>query len=296
MPLPHSSLWPATLLAAALAGGCAATPARPSASPSAAAPAPPAPAAPPAGSATPGAAPAAGADALPPLLHDLDLTAAQTKELLRIVADFNDQTDTFRSAAEALARSIAGAARMCKGTTPFVDADAERLVREGEELRAPLLDAFQRAHRVLTPAQRRKLSARLVEGDDWAKRERRNAQRAGELGPDLELRAMQLMSVLVKAGTLWARIADRAEPWREHYRTAITDFARDDFDVHEEPVAKAPAVKLVVDFVREGLGMIMPVLDPKQCEALGNLIDAKFDEQVAEAAARAARVRAALGP
>jgi hypothetical protein len=60
-------------------------------------------------------------------------------------------------------------------------------------------------------------------------------------------------------------------------------------------VAKAPAVKLVVDFVREGLGMLIPVLEPKQCEALGDLIDAKVDEQVAQNAARVARVRAALG-
>jgi hypothetical protein len=96
-----------------------------------------------------------------------------------------------------------------------------------------------------------------------------------------------MMSVLAKAGVLWSSFADRAEPWRLHYRTAIADFARDDFDVHREKVAAAPAVALIVEFVREGLRMLVPVLDPKQCEALGDLIDQKLDEQAERAAARA---------
>jgi hypothetical protein len=264
----------------AILAGCASTPAN---APPAAAPAPPAATAP----AAP-AAPTTAEDALPPILHDLDLTEAQTKEALHIIIDVQNQADSFWSAVEGLGRSVAGAARLCKGSTPFIAADAERTVREGEALRAPVLDAVQRAHKLLTPAQRQKLSQRLVEGDNWAKRERRNSDRTKELGPALELSNMQMMSILVKAGVLWTRFADRAEPWRAQYRAAITNFARDDFDVHKEPVATAPAVAMVVEFVREGLGMLIPVLEPKQCEVLGNLIDARLDDQVKGAAARAA--------
>ena len=202
-------------------------------------------------------------------------------------ADLERQGETMRSAVEELGRSVAGAVRRCKGDSPFIDADAARVVREGEELRGPVLDAVQKFHKLLTPAQRRTLSARLVEGDDWAKRERRNSKRTRDLGPALDLSTLQLMSVLVKAGELWSSFADRAEPWRVHYRTAITDFARDDFDVHKEPVAAVPVVALMLEFVREGLRLLIPVLEPKQCEALGDLIDQKLDEQAAKWAERA---------
>jgi hypothetical protein len=188
---------------------------------------------------------------------------------------------------------VAGAARRCKGDSPFIEADAGRVIREGDEMRARVLDTVQRVHRLLTPAQRKKVSDRLVEGDDWAKRERRNSQRTRELGPVLELSTMQMMSLLVKAGVLWTNFADRAEPWRVHYRAAIIDFARDDFDAHHEPVAAVPVVAFVVDFVRAGLRQFISILEPKQCEALGDLIDQKIDEQAARTTERAAlRARA----
>jgi hypothetical protein len=127
-----------------------------------------------------------------------------------------------------------------------------------------------------------------VEGDDWAKRERRNSQRTRELGPILELSTLQMMQMLVKAGVLWATFADRAEPWRDHYRAAITNFARDDFDAHKEPVAAVPIVQFFVDFARAGLRQMIPILEPKQCEALGDLIDQKVDENAKRTADRAA--------
>ena len=243
-----------TLVALALATGCASAPPPPAAPPLAAA-----------------AAPAPGA-ALPPLLRDLDMTPAQEAEALRINADLVSSAESLAGAADDLGRSVAGAVRKCKGDSPFMDADAARLVREGEEVRGPVIDAVQRFHRLLTPAQRRKLSARLVEGDDWAKRERRNASRTRDLGPALDLSTMQLMKMLVKAGVLWTSFADKAEPWRGHYRAAIANFARDDFDARREPVAAVPVVALTVEFVRTGLRLLVPLLEPKQCEALGGLI------------------------
>jgi Spy/CpxP family protein refolding chaperone len=258
-----------------------------------------APSAPPPATAAPVAATAPSDprdELLPPTLRDLDLTEAQRADILRTYADLESSAEPFASAVAEYGRSMAGAVRQCKGTTPFMEMDGERLVRQGEDLRGPLLDAAQHLHRVLTPAQRKKLSDRLVEGDDWAKRERRNAARTKDLGPMLDLSTMQVMQMLVKAGVLWSSFADKADPWRVRYRTAITNFARDDFDVHAEPVATAPLAALTLEFARTGLRMLLPLLEPKQCEALGNLIDQKVDEQVARRATAAAARAKALSP
>jgi len=269
---------PAALLALGLATSCAATPAPPTASP-------------PAAAAGVAAAAPAGPE-LPPLLRDLELTPAQMDEVLRINADLERTAEPFRDAAKELGHSVAGAVRQCKGGTPFMDLDAERVVREGEELRGPLLSGLQRVHGLLTPAQRRKVSDRLLEGDDQAKRERRNSARTRELGPALDLSTMQLMSMLVKAGVLWTSFADRVEPWRVRYHVAITNFAGDDFDVHHEPVAAVPVAALALEFVRAGLRLLVPLLEPKQCEALGRLIDENVDAQAERAAQRAERAAA----
>ena len=238
--------------------------------------------------ATAAAALAPGAAELPPLLRDLDLTPAQVDEAVRINAELERAAESVVGAANEFGRSVAGAARKCKGDTPFMQVDAERVIRGGEEMRPQVLDAIQRVHRLLTPAQRRKVSERLVEGDDSAKRERRNASRTRDLGPVLDLSTMQVMQMLVKAGVLWSTFADKAEPWRVHYHAAILDFARDDFDAHHEPVAAVPVVALTLEFVRTGLRMLIPILEPKQCEALGQLIEDKLDEQAARTAERAA--------
>jgi hypothetical protein len=102
--------------------------------------------------------------------------------------------------------------------------------------------------------------------------------------------------MLVKAGVLWNSYADRAEPWRVHYRAAITRFARDDFDAHGEPVASAPLVPLTLEFVQAGLRQLVPLLEPQQCEALGKLIEEKVDEQVARTAERVAQRARVLEP
>jgi Spy/CpxP family protein refolding chaperone len=271
---PARSAMRATLLYLALASGCATT-----ATP---APAPP-PAAP---AATP--APAAQESEVPPILRELDLTPAQEAEILRIRADLRRDLEPLGRAAGELGRSVAGAARLCKGDTPFVEMDAERAVRVGEEVRGSVLDAVQRLHRLLTPAQRKKLSLRLLEGDEWAKRERRNESRTRGLAPVLDLSISQTMQMLVKARILWSSFADRIEPWRIQYEGAVTRFARDDFDARQEPVGKAPAVLLTTEFVRTGLRLLIPILDRQQCEALGRVIDEKLDEQAARAAAQEA--------
>ncbi|MFT3763965.1 MAG: Spy/CpxP family protein refolding chaperone [Minicystis sp.] len=237
----------------------------------------------------PAAAPApkeSAASELPPVLRDLDLTPAQEAEILKIRADLQRDLEPLMRAAGDLGRSVAGAARQCKGDTPFVEADAARLVRMGEEVRGDVLDAVQRFHRLLTPAQRRKLSDRLLEADDWAKRERRNESRSRSLAPALDLSMMQTMAMLVKARVLWSTFADRAEPWRLHYETAIAHFARDDFDARHEAVAEVPIVALSTEFLRTGLRFLIPILEPQQCEALGRLIDEKLDEQAAKMAAQ----------
>lgn len=265
------------LLSLAL-GGCAATP-------------PPASAPPPSPSAAPASAGANDPNELPPALRDLDITPAQQAEIARIRVDLTRNAEPLVSAASEMGRSVAGAARQCKGDTPFVEADAARVIRAGEELRGDVLDAVQKLHKVLTPAQRQKLSTRLLEGDEWAKRERRNESRTKTLGPALDLSFSQTMQMLVKARVLWTTFADKAEPWRAHYKAAVANFARDDFDARREPVAEAPAVALTTEFVRTGMKFLIPILEKPQCEALANLIDQKLDEQAARAAAQAANAQ-----
>ncbi len=247
--------------------GCATVPAQP--------PAAPAPTETPAGAQP---ATASEPEDLPPMLRGLDLTAPQIAEVLKMQADLRNKADTLASASFDFFHSVAGAARQCKGDTPFLGSDAERVVREAEEIREPFLDAAQKLHALLTPAQRQKLSDRLIQGNDAAKRERRNSARTRELGPQINLSTMQTVKLLTKAAELWSTYADKTDPWREQYRIAVVDFARDDFDVHKEPVAKAPVMKLALDFVRSGLRLIIPILEPQQCEALGKLIDLRVDE------------------
>lgn len=262
---------PLAILALALASGCASTP------PPSAATAPPASAAPPAPAAKP-----AEDERLTPLLHDLGLTPAQAAEVIRLDAELRSKAEPLVGASMELGRSVAGAARQCKGDTPFIESDARAVVREGEAMRQPTLEAIQRVHALLTPVQRGKVSQRLLEGDEWAKRERKGSSRTRDLRAPLSLSAAQTMSVLMKAGVLWSSFADKTDPWQTHYRAAVTHFARDDFDVRREPIADAPAVALMVDFVRAGLRLLIPVLEPPQCAALGQLIDDKLDEQAAK--------------
>jgi hypothetical protein len=292
-PVASLAIW----LVSVPMGGCAGThPVHPEVSPAA-----------PAGSSAPastsapataaggaaGAPVLAGEAALPPLLRGIDLTPAQVDQVVRIDADVQRSVEPFVSAVSDYERSVAGAVRKCKGETPFVESDAARVVRVGEELRVPALDAVQKVHRLLTPAQRRKVSGRLIEGDDAAKREKRNSARTRDLGPTLDLSTTQTMSMLLKAAVLWTWFADRVEPWRVKYHAAITHFADDDFDVHAEPVAAVPVVELTLEFVRAGLRALIPILQPKQCDALGQLIDQKVDEQAARVAEQdAARARA----
>jgi Spy/CpxP family protein refolding chaperone len=276
---------PAAVLAAVLAAGCASTP-------------PPPPATPPPPPPALGTPPTSDKVELPPSLQGLDLTPAQQEEIFRIGAELEREGATVVSAAMDFGHSVAGAARQCKGETPFVEADAARVVRVSEEMREPVVTAVQRLHRLLTPEQRKKLSVRLLEGNDAARRERRNESRTRSLGPQLDLTTMQMVTMLVKARALWGQYADRAEPWRLHYETAAEHFARADFDAHSEPLARVPIVAFTMDFVRTGLRFLIPILEPQQCEALGRVIDDTLDKQAERAAlrARAAEARDARKP
>jgi hypothetical protein len=146
----------ALLLTSVIAAGCGSAPPPPAATPPAVTSAKPGDAA----SAPPTDAAASGAFELPPLLRGIGLTPAQTEQISRMAMDLDRDGGTFRSAVDAMGRSVAGAARHCKGDSPFIGADASRVVREGEAMRAPVLDAVQRLHGLLTPAQRRTVSAR----------------------------------------------------------------------------------------------------------------------------------------
>ena len=223
---------PSALLALALATGCAAAPPRRRLAD---------PRRDPRRRATPAAEPARPPPSLhcPPLLRGIDLTPAQVEEALRINADLRER----RIRSQGAGHRVPGAPwpappeEVQGASTPFVEMDAARVVRQGEELRS--LRARHRpagappAHPGASAARCR--IASFGGSTTGRSAERRNASRTKDLGPALDLSTVQMMSMLVKAGVLWTSYADQVEPWRVKYHAAILDFARDDFDVAQGP-------------------------------------------------------------
>jgi Spy/CpxP family protein refolding chaperone len=266
---------PARSLAAALASiviGCA-VPRAPSV-PSAAAPA-----------ATPAAAPSASAEPpaqpkLPRSLRDLDLDPDQVRAVEAVVRDLEEELDPFAAAVDELGRSLAGAARQCKGDTPFVAMDAEAVVRAGEPARRAVVAAIQRVHAILRPEQRAKLSAKLLDEDENGRKDRDEKADAEtrELGPQLGLSFAQVATVILRARALTSKYEDRSDVWRSHYRHALVAFAKPDFDMGRERFAEAPVVELFTAFTRDAFRTLVPILKGSQCEALGKLVDDTLDE------------------
>jgi hypothetical protein len=270
------------VLCAAVALGCAA--------PRAPVPAPAAPAA--AAAPAPSAAPEdEAAPRLPRSLRDLGLDAEQSRAAEAIARDLEDDLDPLIDASRELGRSLAGAARGCKGETPFVVMDAEATVRAGEPARRAVVRAIGRVHALLRPDQRAKLSARLLAEEESGAGEKADGEKTRSLGPELGLTLSQVGTMLARARTLAGKYEDRVEVWRSHYRHALSAFARADFDMAREPFAEAPVVELMTSFARDAFRLLVPILKPPQCEALGRLVDESLDEAQKKRLARRAERR-----
>lgn len=215
---------------------------------------------------------------LPSLLEELDLGTSQRDQILSLFDEVKRDLTPLVDSGREFGRALSVAARQCKGDSPFIEMQASSTAAVGEQIREPVLDAIQRLHGILTPAQRRALSRRLLGADQPDERERKNDTRTRSLGIDLDLSVGQMLSMLLRVQALRESFQERAEPWRLRYRSALRAFARDDFDVRRHPIAEAPLVALATTFVRDALRVLMPVLEPAQCETLGRFIADKVDD------------------
>jgi Spy/CpxP family protein refolding chaperone len=230
------------------------------------------------------AAPPAGEkedERLPAALEELHLRPDQRREIEALKDDLERDLEPLLEASKHLGRAIAVALRECKGDSPFIDMEASTLVGVGEELRPRALDAIQRFHRILTPAQRRALSQRLLASD--AERAERRGERdrssAESIGGKLDLSVGQMFSMLLRVQLLRSSFEDQLKPWRARYRKALKAFARDDFDIRRQAVAEVPFAELATTLVRDGLRMLVPVLDPPQCQEVARLLDEQLDKK-----------------
>jgi Spy/CpxP family protein refolding chaperone len=223
--------------------------------------------------------PDAGEPPLPQMLQDLRLTPAQRSELRRLAVDVRREARPLVDAGRQFGRTLAGAARRCKSESRFLEMEASFMVSAGEQIRGPMLDAIQRLHRILTPAQRRELSRRLIDLNQAPARERRGEARTRELGEDLDLSFGQTLTLLMRAQMLRSRFDERFAPWRVRYHDALADFPRDDFLIREKAIAKVPIVELAADFVLEATRVLLPLLDARQCETLGAWIETRLEER-----------------
>jgi Spy/CpxP family protein refolding chaperone len=214
-------------------------------------------------------------DRLPDQLEELRLSAEQRAQIRALLDQLKLDLEPVTEASKHLGRAIAVAARECKGASPFVDAEASATVAAGEQARPAVLASIQRLHRILTPAQRKTLSRRLLDDESSRKKDRseRDRSRAESLGGDLDLSVGQMFELLMMAQLLRSDFEDQTEPWRARYRKAVKAFAHDDFDIHEQRVAEAPLAKLGTDLVKDALKLLIPVLEPPQCKELGRMID-----------------------
>ncbi|MEZ4444347.1 MAG: hypothetical protein R3B72_35060 [Polyangiaceae bacterium] len=238
---------------------------------------------------------------LPKMLVGLDIDPTQAKQILALRDRLKGQLVGVKDAAVEVALSLAAASKRCQGDTTWIGMAADQAVRAGENARDPILDGINELHAILTPAQRRALADRLLadEDDDGEDRRERSGKRTRDgvqsLGADLDLSFGQIAQIVVRALRLRDAYLDELEPWRERYEHAVEAFPDDDFDVRRQAVAQVPLVKITADTVREGFRLLITLLEPDQCRALGKTIDEALEraeqrqaEESEEAAAEAA--------
>ena len=229
------------------------------------------------------AAPAPQIDAalaLPEALESLEPTPEQRLELVKLVDRLEADVAPLKTAIDGFTRALARAARRCRQDSPFIEMEARHTVMTGEQVRGDILDGINRLHSILTPPQRLALSRRLLGEQEEGERERsdRDESRTRSIGGDLDLSIGQILSMLVRVRKLRNDFEAKAEPWREAYVRVARAFRHDDFDVRDHALAEVPAVELVTDVVRDAFRVLLPLLEPVQCEALADLIEARLEE------------------
>jgi hypothetical protein len=193
------------------------------------------------------------------------------------VASLEDDLEPAQTATADFARALARAARRCRQDSPFIAMEASHTITVGEQTRGKVLDAINRLHAVLTPAQRRTFARRLLgdEQDAEQSRDDRDASRTRSIGGDLDLSVGQMLSILLRVRKLRDDFEDKAAPWRDRYVRAVRAFEKSDFDVRDHAIAEVPLVAIMTEFARDAFRVLIPLLKPEQCEALARIIEEK---------------------
>ncbi|MEM9696098.1 MAG: hypothetical protein AAGA56_26375, partial [Myxococcota bacterium] len=205
----------------------------------------------------------------------LDLSSEQEAALVDVIDGLKQKLAPMERRLDAVIEAATGAVRRCDAQTPALSFALEGVVAEGESIRPAILKAIDRAHAILTPAQRRQVSAHLLEGGRRkAKEKRRKKAQRGvtKLDVELDLSWRQVATIGFRVVRLHGDFEDRTERWQRAYRNALAAFAHDDFRSRDHSLARAPVVQLAADFVKQLLAQVLPVLDPPQCRALGEML------------------------
>lgn len=228
-------------------------------------------------------APAARADDEPsrlsPAFEALDLSPAQRTEIVALRAELTRRARPFERSLRQLGLAVAAASRRCDPDDMGVESAISWSVRTGERLREPLLEAVNRLHSILEPAQRRVLSKRLLAGAERSDSKRSTKKGARSLGDELDLSFGQMFALLARAEALRSHFTEQVDPWRDKLKSAIAAFPDEGFDVHDHTVARAPILALVGRLLRSGVRTLMPILEPEQCTALGGYLEHAVREQ-----------------
>ncbi|MCC6523519.1 MAG: hypothetical protein IT373_12755 [Polyangiaceae bacterium] len=234
----------------------------------------------------PTTAPTPKAPRAPSWLAGLALSQAQEQAISELRASLAPKLAPFWDAARDFALAIATAAQHGDGRAPALAAAASWAINVGEDVREPVLDAINRVHRILTPAQRASLTERLL-GDEKESQSDDSAETpARSLGDVLDLDLGQMLALLVRAQALKGAFEERLGPWRQNLKAALLAFAEDDFDVRRHKIAAVPAVSLATGLVRDAVRVLLPILERDQGRALAAFIREKVAESRLQAPAK----------
>lgn len=230
----------------------------------------------------------------PELAPWLELSSEQRDRIVGLVENLEREVKPIEPAAIGLADGIAGALRGCRNSSTMLEMRADSLVRSAEAAREPILAAVNELHAILTPKQRRRLVRHVLERERTSSPDQRQEDAddtTTSVGVELDLSWRQIASILVRARKIQSVYEDKAEPWLAHYRSAVAAFAEPGFDVHDHPIAKAPVMRMIADLVTDAYRVLVPLLEPEQCDALSDYLRAKLDEVEAKAEEKAAKER-----
>ncbi len=210
---------------------------------------------------------------LPATLEALELDPSQRQQILALREQLRQRLWPMEDAATELALALARTARRCDGDVRALEDAGSWVVRTGEQMRGVVLDAIDELHRILRPTQRKALARQLLDAEERSKTEDRSGASTRSVDDVLDLSLGQMFAVLLRAQALRRANEQRLAPWRPRLKNAITAFADDDFAVRDHDIAEVPAVAMAVELLQEAAATLLPILEPEQCQALGDLIE-----------------------